>query len=220
MAQSLNPASILVDMRRVGPRLRYVAITALLAPAVSLVGGRLAAWLVGVAGLDRLVPAGVHTYTPAVEVVPLGALAIISVAGVLAASALALGVRRIHGQNDVETTGSIGRRLFQLILLTAFAQLLLFGAQLVVVDGIQGVADGATALLLAGAIQAVVSALLVVGSGLLGHLPGIQLAPVRLTLAPLALEVVALPPAVVSDRRVNVRHPRRGPPLLLVGLAV
>jgi hypothetical protein len=167
-----------------------------------------------------LVPAGVHTYIPALEVLPLGALAIISIAGVLAASALALGIRRIHGPSDVETTGPIVRRLFQLIVLTALAQLVLFGAQLVVVDGIQGVADGASALLFASAIQAVVSALLVVGSGLLGRLPGIQLAPVRLTLAPLALAVVAIPPAVVSDRRVNVRHPRRGPPLLLVSLAV
>ncbi|MFY9616349.1 MAG: hypothetical protein WAT58_13210, partial [Candidatus Dormiibacterota bacterium] len=69
-------------------------------------------------------------------------------------------------------------------------------------------------LLLAGAGQAILSALLAVGGLLLSQLPLTRPAPLDLRLSPLLL--AAFPVAVrdVSDRRVLIGHPRRGPPLL------
>jgi hypothetical protein len=202
-------------MKRFPFRLQPLALTALVAPAISLLGGHAVAWLVGSTGLEMVLPVGLHTYVPAATVVPQAGLAIVSAAGMLGALVLVIVGALRRGRSTVPAR-SVGQGLLMLALLGVAAQLLLFAAQLVVVDEVRGIADGATALLLAGTLQAVLVALLAGGGWLLAQLPGAPVSSIRVGVAALAIAPALALAARTAGGRRHLCTPRRGPPLLSV----
>jgi hypothetical protein len=196
------------------------ALAALLQiPALLIVESLATVHLVALAGLGAIVPAGVHTYLPIAEAIPLATLA----GAAVPLSALGLAVllvdARRRSYRDWATIFRPGRRrLMRGLALVVFVQLAGYLLQVAYVDQVQGVADAAAVLAVAAALQVALIACLFGLAGLVGAVP-----PALRTLKiAIGCDFHAPPRATCSARPAITTGdpvacaPRRGPPLALL----
>lgn len=175
-------------------RIRAAATAVLLAPPLSLMGGRLA---VALAVSIPALPGGIHTYIPAAVLVSMPLLVALSLVSLAVALTAARGARVRPLEWGLWLLG--GQALVHIL-------------QLAVVDRLQGVPDAAGPLALGivvPGILLVVMALLVRGMGLILVAPSISAATRVFTTAAPRPHYTPLP-LFSLDRQTPVS--RRGPP--------
>jgi hypothetical protein len=194
------------------PRLQRLAAAAAITPALSLLVGRVIAWVIGTAGLGSRLPVGLHTYVPVVDLLNVHLLEVGG--GLLALLGVALGWLAQRADGPTGRRGGLENTL-RLVGLLALAQVSLYATEAVVVAQLQGLPDAGGAVLVALILPVL---LIVALAAVLGSAAALLTMPrpVRGALWNTASSALPIPGRVSTPSgRPYLLSPRRGPPILL-----
>jgi hypothetical protein len=165
--------------------------------------------LVGATTFSRIVPVGLHTYMPAVDLVNVHPLR----AGSAVLAALGILLAWLGGRGDARG-GSMGV-ILRLGRALGVSQVAFYTTQALLVGQLQGLPDAGSAILLAAILPVLVLVLVTVGIGS-------AVAVVTVRTRAHSVEWIATSPSLFAGSGIESRsgrahpsNPRRGPPTLL-----